>query len=49
MDAAKINPMGGEPNRDPLNKPQEPLNKKTEELQKKGAERKYEEDSFNLM
>lgn len=49
MDAAKINPMGGEPDRDPLSKPQKPLNKKTEELQKKGAQQKAEEDSFNLM
>ena len=49
MDAAKINPMGDTPNRDPLVKPQKPLNKETEELQKKGAERKAEEDSFNLM
>ena len=49
MDAAKINPMGDTLNRDPLLKPQSPLNKETEELQKKGAERKAEEDSFNLM
>ena len=49
MDAAKINPMGGTPNRDPLLKPQKPLNKDTEDLQKKGAEKKAEEDSFNLM
>lgn len=49
MDAAKINPMGGEPNRDPFSKPQNPLSKETEELQKKGAEQKAEEDSFNLM
>ena len=49
MDAAKINPMDREPSRDPISQPQEPLNKKTEELQKKGAERKAEEDSYNLM
>lgn len=47
--AASIDPMGEAPNRDPIMKPQSPLKKETEELQKKGADRKAEEDSFNLM
>ena len=52
--AASINPMGSEPNREPLMKPsqeegQSGMNKETKELQKKGADRKAEEDSFNLM
>jgi hypothetical protein len=47
--AASIDPMGETPNRDPIMKPQSPLKKETEELQKKGADRKAEEDSFNLM
>jgi hypothetical protein len=47
---ANIDPMGGQPNREPLSKPAEPpLNKKTEDLQKKGARHKAEEDSFNLL
>ena len=46
---SKIDPMGETPNRDPVTKPQEPMSKETEELQKKGAQRKSEEDSFNLM
>lgn len=42
--------MGGTPSdSDPLLKPQTPLSPQTEELQKKGAERKAEEDPFNLM
>lgn len=48
--AASINPMGDHPNREPLSKPdQKKMTKETEELQKKGADRKAEEDSFNLM
>lgn len=48
--AASINPMGDHPNREPFLKPdKKKMTKETEELQKKGADRKAEEDSFNLM
>ena len=46
--------MGGTPNRESISKSeqkeeQKKMSKETEELQKKGADRKAEEDSFNLM
>lgn len=51
--AASVNPMGEQPDREPLSKSdqqhQKKMTRKTEELQKEGADRKAEEDSFNLM
>ena len=48
--ASSINPMGDTPSREPIDNPeQKGMSKETEELQRKGADRKAEEDSFNLM
>lgn len=44
---AKVTPMGEE--KTPLSRPDQEMNEETKNLQKKGAQRKQEEDSFNLM